>query len=191
MRPAVLCKLKKGKVLDANPGFVDTFNWLVDFCNNLKGDGDVDRNKAITVDKTIDDRPVIKVKGLTGGGGGGSIIERTIPAAYDIAPWSAQNDALHFVNRYFEVSGVVREGPDCTDDLRSHANAFVAIKITNSATAIAYYQSLSAMQADMVDQTKVVMPLYKLDANGDVAVDFRHLPRADMWSLGLAGSAAS
>jgi len=24
---------------DANKGFVDTFNWLVRFCNNLQGDG--------------------------------------------------------------------------------------------------------------------------------------------------------
>lgn len=70
MRPAILCKLKKGKALAAHQGFVDTFNWLVDFCSNLKGDGDVDRNKAITVDKTIDDRPVIKAKGGSGGANG-------------------------------------------------------------------------------------------------------------------------
>lgn len=162
---------------------------------NLAGDGDLDQQSGlIEVDRSEPSHPVIRFRldrSKLPKGGGGSIIDRTCPAAYDIAPWSEQNDALHFVNRYFEVSGVVREGPDCTGDLRSHANAFVAIKITNSATAIAYYQSLSSMQADMVDQSKVIMPLYKLDGNGDAAVDFRHLPRADMWSLGLAGSAAS
>ena len=158
---------------------------------NLAGDGDLDQQSGlIEVDRSEPLHPVIRFRAdrlpkMESGGGGGSIIERTIPAAYDIAPWSEQNDALHFVNRYFEVSGVVREGPDCAGDLRSHANAFVAIKITNSATAIAYYQSLSSMQADMVDQSKVVIPLYKLDGNGDVAVDFRHLPRADMWSLAI------
>jgi len=32
--------LVKGKLLDAQPGFVDTFNWLVDCFKNIKGDGD-------------------------------------------------------------------------------------------------------------------------------------------------------
>lgn len=163
---------------------------------NLVGDGDLDQQSGlIEVDRSEPLHPVIRFrldrsKLPEGGGGGGSIISTTIPAVYDIAPWSAQNDARHFINRYYEVSGVVREGPDCTGDLRDRANAFVAIKITNSSAVIAYYQSLSSMQADMVDQSKVVMPLYKLDGNGDAAIDFRHLPRADMWSLALPGSAS-
>lgn len=66
MRPAILCKLEKDKLLDAQPGFVDTFNWMVDFINNIRGDGDNGGTGLITVDKTIDDRPVIK-----GGGSGG------------------------------------------------------------------------------------------------------------------------
>ena len=39
-RPGTLCKLEKGKMIDAQVGFVDTFNWMVDFINNLRGDGD-------------------------------------------------------------------------------------------------------------------------------------------------------
>ena len=40
MRPPILCKLKTGLLIDADDhrGFVDTFNWLGDFCNNLCGD---------------------------------------------------------------------------------------------------------------------------------------------------------
>ena len=70
MRPPILCKLKKGKLIDAddNKGFVDTFNWMVDFINNLCGDGDLDKGKLITLDRTIDDRPVIR-------GGGGMVLK--------------------------------------------------------------------------------------------------------------------
>lgn len=32
--------LQKGKLIDAQDGFVDTFNWLVDCFQNLCGDGD-------------------------------------------------------------------------------------------------------------------------------------------------------
>jgi len=72
MRPPFLCKLKKGKVIDAddNKGFVDTFNWMVDFINNLRGDGDLDNGKSIRLDRTIDDRPVIR-----GGGGSSRLAE--------------------------------------------------------------------------------------------------------------------
>lgn len=67
MRPAFLCKLQKGTLIDANPGFVDTFNWLVDFVNNLCGDGDLDKSKAVTLDRSKDDHPVIRLDGGAGG----------------------------------------------------------------------------------------------------------------------------
>ena len=71
MRPPILCHLKKGLLLDADDhrGFVDTFNWLVDFCNNLCGEGDLDSTKSIRLDRRIDDRPVIR------GGGGGMVLK--------------------------------------------------------------------------------------------------------------------
>lgn len=39
-KPAILCKLEKKKLIDTQEGFVDTFNWMVDYINNLKGDKD-------------------------------------------------------------------------------------------------------------------------------------------------------
>lgn len=59
-RPATLCHLKKDLMIDAQENFVDTFNWIVDFVNNIRGDGDDDKNKKITVDKTTSDFPIIK-----------------------------------------------------------------------------------------------------------------------------------
>ena len=67
MRPAVLCKLQQGKWLDEHDGFVDTFNWLVDFCSNFCGDGDLDSSKKLTLDKSIDDRPVMRFDGDSAG----------------------------------------------------------------------------------------------------------------------------
>ena len=57
LRPGVLCKLTKGKIIDAQEGFVDTFNWMVDFISNLNGE------EPITVDKKVSDQPKIKLDG--------------------------------------------------------------------------------------------------------------------------------
>ena len=34
-KPTPLCKLEKGKLLDSQEGFVDTFNWMVDLLDSL------------------------------------------------------------------------------------------------------------------------------------------------------------
>lgn len=57
-KPAVLCKLQKDQLIDTQKGFVDTFNWLVDFCSNLQGDGNIE------VDTQKSDKPKIKLVGL-------------------------------------------------------------------------------------------------------------------------------
>ena len=70
-------KLEQGKALCGRnfPGFVKTFNWLVDFCRNLKGDADVDAlNGRVTVDTADAAHPVIRFNAAgfsTGGGGSG------------------------------------------------------------------------------------------------------------------------
>lgn len=80
-RPQVLCKLEKGKVIDAQSGFVDTFNWMVDFINNLIGEGEEIAGKSdLRVDRTVDDHPVIRGGGKYGGGGG----SEAVPKPFDI-----------------------------------------------------------------------------------------------------------
>ena len=56
-KPAQLCRLKKGKLIDVQEGFVDTFNWMVDFISNLK----CDKDTGLKLDTTISDKPVIKL----------------------------------------------------------------------------------------------------------------------------------
>ena len=76
-RPATLCELDKGKLIDTQDGFVDTFNFAVRAIDNLKG------GKNCTVDWTIPDHPVIDVdipeteSGGGGGGGGGNVEDVT------------------------------------------------------------------------------------------------------------------
>lgn len=74
-RPAILCHLQKGKMIDAQDGFVDTFNWMVDYINNLRGDED-----NITVDNPIGTNPVVRFIGEIpeAEGGGGSVDLTTV-----------------------------------------------------------------------------------------------------------------
>lgn len=64
-RPGILCKLQKGTLIDAQPNFVDTFNWLVEFVENLKGEGEVNPARSrIVIDRTDTARPVIRSQGV-------------------------------------------------------------------------------------------------------------------------------
>lgn len=58
MRPQLLVTPKKGKLIGAkeNEGFVDTFDWMKNVCENLKGDG-----ISIEVDRTDEDAPTIRL----------------------------------------------------------------------------------------------------------------------------------
>lgn len=76
-RPAFLCELDKGKLIDTQIGFVDTFNYAVRAIDNLEG------GKNCKVDWSIPDHPVINVdipdegSGGDGGGGGGNVEDVT------------------------------------------------------------------------------------------------------------------
>lgn len=66
--------LKSGKALcgKAFPRFVATWNWLVNFCSNLKGDADVnDAQGKITVDRADPAHPIIRCSGCSGGSSSG------------------------------------------------------------------------------------------------------------------------
>lgn len=67
-KPDTLCNLKAGELLDVQKNFVATFNWLKDFCSNLKGQAGVrdengDEGLGIAVDSSVSDHPVIKLTG--------------------------------------------------------------------------------------------------------------------------------
>lgn len=68
-KPAALCKLESGKLIDTQANFVDTFNWLVAAVNNIEG------GTNCQVEWTAPDTPTINCTNdanpLGGGSGGG------------------------------------------------------------------------------------------------------------------------
>lgn len=72
-KPAQICQLQKGKLIDTQKGFVDTFNWAVQSIANLKG------GENCEVTWPTDDTPTIDCTATEGsgdsdsGGGGGEI----------------------------------------------------------------------------------------------------------------------
>lgn len=60
-RPKILTYLKEGKSVGSHKGFAATFNWLVNFCAHLSGDG-----IGIRVDRRNQDFPCIRFIGEAG-----------------------------------------------------------------------------------------------------------------------------
>ena len=174
MRPAVLCKLEKGKVIDAQNGFVDTFNWMVDFINNLKGDGDLDRSKNITLDVSKDDHPVVRFKsgGFAVGGDGA------------FAPVCGGDDpdvVTALVNCYYQVGGRTKKLGDYS--VSAGMNGVLALRYdatgrTDSAS-VQTYASTGAMEYEQNDERYVIVPLFVLE-DGKVVVDMRRLPHVQV-----------
>ena len=54
-KPATLANLEKNKLIDVQANFVDTFNWIKDFCNNIEA------KKPLKLDLTNDSHPIIKL----------------------------------------------------------------------------------------------------------------------------------
>jgi hypothetical protein len=176
MRPPFLCRLKKGLILDAddNRGFVDTFNWLVDFIDNLRGDGDIAPGRAIRLDRTIDDRPVIRSDG--GGGVGGS----AWPCVFE--PRFTDGAITGFDNRYFQVGGFTRT---CDDHVPSGiGTTIVALSISTTSSSqsgsIVEYASIAALQAAQASLGTTIVPLFQL-VDGIVDLDFRRMPTSGMF----------
>ena len=66
-RPAILQTLKHGKILcrDVFRFFVETWNWLVGYVDNMKGDADINPAQGhVVIDRTDPDRPVIRLVNL-------------------------------------------------------------------------------------------------------------------------------
>ena len=80
MKPQKMCVIKQGKAIgsDEHKGFADTWNWLVRFCNNLRGDG-----LFIEVDNKFGDIPTITFKPTVPVGGGGGPTYKPYPQPFD------------------------------------------------------------------------------------------------------------
>ena len=112
MKPGRLTRLTAGKAIGSpdNRGFVDTFNWLVDFCNNLQGDGNY-----IEVQNPLGDFPMITCGdqfpfggvNISGGGGGECSCAMSADFAGDVRQRDRADGHIHagHKRRYREQRG--------------------------------------------------------------------------------------
>lgn len=165
--------------------------------DKLSGDGDGHgEGTRAEVDHAIPSHPVIRIHTNNrdnGGGGGGGGGESRLPGCYEIVSQDSESSggestaSRRFANRYYEVAGVIREGPDGSpDDYKGRALGIRVYSVLSSGSAappvLAGYGSVSEMAQDMSNSNYVVIPLYKFTSDGEVECDLRHLPRADMWN---------
>ena len=99
-RPQRIEKLRHGRLLCGSVFrfFVETWNWLTAYVDNMKGDAETDPQSGyITIDRSDPDHPVIRFRAdkvSTGGGGGTemdgiSLNTRTADGKAQIKDWNA------------------------------------------------------------------------------------------------------
>lgn len=91
----------------------------------------------------------------------------------------AINSQGKLINQYFIRGGVV-ETTNFTDGLGEYSGKIVALKIAatpGGSVALAAYDSIGALTAASQDPDYTVTPLYWLESDGKVKVDFRNAPR--------------
>ena len=189
--------LRHGKALCGKvfKRFVETFNYHNDFIANLKGDGDLATSDGcINLDRTDPTHPVIRLNrnnlGLEQGAAAADVgcfrIKR--------AKGPVGDDQIFFENTYIRIGGVwIDVGTDGEWDPTLTVAAvlwqFVSLYAVNVLPSgepdfmINTYGSFALMKQDMLNPTKLVVPLYHFDSDGKVDVDFRIAPLADCFDI--------
>lgn len=198
-KPIAVQKLKHGKALCGKTfgGFVDTFNWLVDFCQSLKGDKDANQTTGtITLDRADPSAPVIRGTNAQVGGGGGGGDGWHAPGCWEIAPveGASAQTVVSWTNQYIMLGAEIIEA-SVADNPTTHGGKFVAVQIADGSSggiSIAEFASASAMAAASRDATKFTMPLGKLNAEGTgYEIDMRFIPHAGAWDAYIAPDSQS
>ena len=91
-KPAQICQLQKGKLIDTQKGFVDTFNWVAQSVANLDG------GENCKVSWPTDDHPTIDCTAKEGEGGGS--FEGSVDAVYDVLSAVDENDVSGLTIQY-------------------------------------------------------------------------------------------
>lgn len=204
-------RLKHGKALcgKAFSRFVETFNELVDFKDNLKGDADLPttHNGIVKVDRSDPAHPVVRtdLKELYR-----EIDERVNKpkpdrTCFHIASLVVKGPddpgypkvLISLGNRYIMVGGVLREVSEPDHEKDADGNDAGGFEITgyrylamvlssvdasgNRSEYIRCYENISDMNSAMRDETKYVVPLYSFTDDYDVLVDYRTAPNVQMF----------
>jgi len=199
--PRPVQRLKHGVILCKKNfvTFVETFNFLIDFAQNLRGDGDGHADGLITVDKSNPDNPVIRSKrGL-------SFFDRLesklYPKCFEISslavtsnPDNSVTVGLSLINCYVQVAGKTHNFSASTaplthtisEDGQDVLSLEIGATYTSTPTfAYRWDGQLEQMQMWQTDVTKMIVPLYQFNRYGEIVCDFRGIPMFAMgeWPL--------
>ena len=108
MKPEITHELKTGRALGAQRGFATTFNWMLNFCRNLRGmDG-------VEVDRNDSDHPIIRIGEVKATGGG---LAPFAVRSYKLDP-TDDSQSREFIGKYgWEIylpPGCLSVGGNCT-----------------------------------------------------------------------------
>lgn len=177
-RPAALQFLKKGSLLVGKvfPRFVATWNWLVNAFDSMVGDGDLNPQSGyITIDRTNQDRPVIRFDGSRVNSGD----------TWRFGRFALREDGaagFRFVDRYYSIGGKTFQ---IVSDIHVKKNTehIIALSVDIRGQApeasLESFGSFGEMVQAQENLNKYVTPLYTIK-NGRVVLDWRVGPDASM-----------
>jgi len=182
-------KLKHGVLLCKRNfnTFVETFNFLVDFAQNIKGDGDANGNGTIVFDRTVPDRPVIRSKinfdyPFSKGVGSENFGRFCIVEKQNMA---SVNATIAFGNGYYRVGGRTYQVSDLSKSV--HAAYIVALKVSLSGpqptATLETFSNIANLNSAESDTDCYIMPLYQFDGEFNVVCDFRIGPDSAAWEF--------
>lgn len=220
-RPQKLQTLRHGRIFSkgAFPGIVETWNWLCAIVESWVGDRDLGGDGFIYVDRTNADVPVIRLDEVKLGRrlkvsnipelGCWRIVAGSVSAEYEdpeTGETETATSTIHTIDRqFFQVGGMLCEGTDQTtlESLVEAGTPFIAAKIYATggepSAHLVGYADFAAMQADSLDRTFSLIPLYEIEQASDhtgenvaitVKTDFRAIPLVQDFELPTEGGIA-
>lgn len=170
-------KLRHGKALCGKVfgKFVETFNWLVDFSANLKGDADVNEaTGSIKVDRTSPFHPIIRFTGTQSSGGEQAQVEDM--GCFKL---TKTDGGFSVSNKFCQLGGYTVEASG--DTTISAAGTYGVTAEVSGSGATATFGAVSL--SDQSNLNHVIIPIYQI-GNSDgvlvVEIDYRLMPTVSL-----------
>lgn len=178
-RPQVLQHLRRGWLLTGRtfPWFVETWNWLVDGFDGFVGDGNLNPQQGtIFVDRINPSRPVIRWKGVQGGGGIGDTFHQ---GRFSIDAWNGSTMKLK--NCYYRVGGRTYAMSDAEISVGSSGVVALVVSVNASEPSanVTVYNSLSSLQDAERNIDSYIVPLFLVN-DSKIECDLRIGPDCAM-----------
>lgn len=185
-RPPRIEKLRHGRLLCGSVFrfFVETWNWIVGYVDNMKGDADVNpQGGHITVDRTDPDHPVIRFRADKIAGKGGDPVAVSADGPFspvyeeDGETGEPTDTVVGFTNCYWQNCG---KTVLMSDQTIPGANGFIALRAgatpaTDGTATLYCYASFAALQSAQDDVAYFTIPLYRV-ADSKITLDMRRMP---------------